>query len=79
MQGRKPSATGGGYMLHLQETSNNSFPQPGLNIRRPVSTTYLKRQSNGLFSDRLNWATNLKNPVIRERFPGLSVNRGRGN
>ena len=68
-QGRKPSATGG-YLLHLREAANNSFPQPGLNI---TLTTYLKRQSIGLFSERLNWATNLQNPVIRERFPGLSV------
>jgi len=74
----KPSATGG-YLLHLRETSNNPFPQTGLNIRGPVLITYLKRLSIGLFSERLNWATNLQNPVIRERFPGLSVNRGRGN
>jgi len=74
----KPSATGG-YLLHLREATNNSFPQPGLNIRGPVLTTYMKRQSSELFSERLNWATNLQNPVIREMFPGLSVNRGRGN
>src|SRR6218665_2993827 len=74
-QGRKPSATGG-YLLHLREATNNSFPQPGRNIRGPVLTTYLKCQSIGLFSERLNWATNLQNPVIRERFPGLSVNTG---
>src|SRR6218665_890743 len=77
-QGRKPSATGG-YLLHLREVTNNSFPLPGLNIRGPVLTTYLKRKSIGLFSERLNWATNFQNPVIRERFPGLSINRGRGN
>jgi len=67
------------YLLHLREATNNSFPQPGLNIRGAVLTTYLKRQSIGLFSERLNWATNLQKPVIRERFLGLSVNRGRGN
>src|SRR6218665_1450433 len=77
-QGRKPSATGG-YLRHLREATNNSFPRPCLNKRRPLLTTYLKRQSIGLFSERLNWAINLQNPVIRERFPGLSVNRGRGN
>ena len=76
-QGRKPSATGG-YLLHLREATNN-FPQPGLNISGPVLTTYLKRQSIGLFSERLNWANNLQNPISRERFPLLSVNRGRGN
>src|SRR6218665_882769 len=74
----KTSATGG-YLLHLREATNNSFPQPGLNIRGLVLTIYLKCQSIGLFSERLNLATNLQNPVIRERFPLLSVNRGRGN
>src|SRR6218665_2181348 len=75
MQARKPSATDG-YLLHLREATNNSFPQLGLNIRGKVLTMYLKRLSIGLFSERLSWATNLQNPVIRERFPGLSVNRG---
>src|SRR6218665_2525840 len=77
-QGHKPAGTGS-YLLHLREATNNSFPQSGLNIRGPVLTTYLKRLSIGRRSERLNWATNLQNPVIKERFHGLSLNRGRGN
>src|SRR6218665_413813 len=46
-----------------------SNKQPDLNIRGPLLTTYLKRLSIGLFSERLNWANNLQNPIIRAAFP----------
>src|SRR6218665_3325380 len=74
-QGRKPSPP----PLVVIASPSRSNKQPDLNIKGPQLTTYLKRLSIGLFSERLNWANNLQNPIIRERFSLLSVNRGRGN
>src|SRR6218665_3401040 len=74
-KGEKPSPP----PLVVIAAPSRSNKQPDFNIKGPLLTTYMKRLSIGLFSERLNWANNLQNPIIRERFPLLSVNRGRGN